>query len=370
MKLALVVPGGVDRSGEVRVIPVFLTLIDWLARNHQVHVFVLHQEPLPDTWMLRGATVHNIGARRTRLRAVAAIVAEHRRAPFDVIQAVFSGYCSLIAVAAARLLRRPSAVHIAGGELVALHAIGYGGRRKWRGRLREAVILRLADRVTAASEPIIASLQALGIAATRVPLGVDLRAWPVAPPRVRQGAVARLLHVASLNPVKDQRTLLQAMAALKRAGVAFTLDMVGVDTLDGAMQRLVQALGLQDQVRFLGFKTQRELRPIMLAADLLLLSSLHEAGPMVLLEAAVAGVPTVGTAVGHLVEWAPVSALAVPPGEWAGMAEAVRQVLGDDQLRLRLAWAAQCRAVREDAAFTARLFEQLYRQVCDARPLS
>ncbi|MCC4611636.1 glycosyltransferase family 4 protein [Xanthomonas campestris pv. esculenti] len=370
MKLALVVPGGVDRSGEVRVIPVFLTLIDWLARNHQVHVFVLHQEPLPDTWMLRGATVHNIGARRTRLRAVAAIVAEHRRAPFDVIQAVFSGYCSLIAVAAARLLRRPSAVHIAGGELVALHAIGYGGRRKWRGRLREAVILRLADRVTAASEPIIASLQALGIAATRVPLGVDLRAWPVAPPRARQGAVARLLHVASLNPVKDQRTLLQAMAALKRAGVAFTLDMVGVDTLDGAMQRLVQALGLQEQVRFLGFKTQRELRPIMLAADLLLLSSLHEAGPMVLLEAAVAGVPTVGTAVGHLVEWAPVSALAVPPGDWAGMAEAVRQVLGDDQLRLRLAWAAQCRAVREDAAFTARLFEQLYRQVCDARPLS
>ncbi|MCC4609431.1 glycosyltransferase family 4 protein [Xanthomonas campestris pv. zinniae] len=370
MKLALVVPGGVDRSGEVRVIPVFLTLIDWLARNHQVHVFVLHQEPLPDTWMLRGATVHNIGARRTRLRAVAAIVAEHRRAPFDVIQAVFSGYCSLIAVVAARLLQRPSAVHIAGGELVALHAIGYGGRRKWRGRLREAVILRLVDRVTAASEPIIASLQALGIAATRVPLGVDLRAWPVSPPRARQGAVARLLHVASLNPVKDQRTLLQAMAALKRAGVAFTLDMVGVDTLDGAMQRLVQALGLQDQVRFLGFKTQRELRPIMLAADLLLLSSLHEAGPMVLLEAAVAGVPTVGTAVGHLVEWAPVSALAVPPGDWAGMAEAVRQVLGDDQLRLRLAWAAQCRAVREDAAFTTRLFEQLYRQVCDARPLS
>lgn len=106
MKLALVVPGGVDRSGEVRVIPVFLTLIEWLARHHPVHVFVLHQEPLPGTWALRGATVHNIGARRTRTRAIAAIASEHRRAPFDVIQAIFSGYCSLIAVAAARLLRR------------------------------------------------------------------------------------------------------------------------------------------------------------------------------------------------------------------------------------------------------------------------
>ncbi|WP_017161289.1 glycosyltransferase, partial [Xanthomonas phaseoli] len=176
MKLALVVPGGVDRSGEVRVIPVFLTLIEWLARSHDVHVFVLHQEPQPGTWHLRGATVHNIGARRTRLRAIAAICDEHRRAPFAVIQAIFSGYCSLIAVTAAKLLRRPSVVHIAGGELIALHRIGYGGRRKWRGRLREAVILRLADQVTAASAPIIDSLQALGIAAQRVPLGVDLRA--------------------------------------------------------------------------------------------------------------------------------------------------------------------------------------------------
>ncbi|SOO32375.1 Putative glycosyltransferase (fragment) [Xanthomonas phaseoli pv. phaseoli] len=175
--------------------------------------------------------------------------------------------------------------------------------------------------------------------------------------------------MASLNPVKDQATLLQAMAALKRAGVAFTLDMVGVDTLDGAMQRLVQQLGLQQQVRFLGFKTQRALRPIMLSADLLVLSSLHEAGPLVLLEAAVAGIPTVGTAVGHLVEWAPACALAVPLGDWAGMAEAIRQVLGDDELRLRLAWAAQCRAVREDAALTTLLFEQVYRQLCEQRPL-
>ncbi|RBF27474.1 glycosyltransferase family 1 protein, partial [Xanthomonas oryzae pv. oryzae] len=197
----------------------------------------------------------------------------------------------------------------------------------------------------------------------------DLRAWPPVAPRARTASVARLLHVASLNPVKDQTTLLQAMAALTRAGVAFTLDMVGVDTLDGAMQCLVRQLGLQQQVRFLGFKTQRELRPIMLSADLLVMSSLHEAGPLVLLEAAVAGVPTVGTAVGHLVEWAPISALAVPPGDWAGMAEAIRQVLGDDELRLRLAWAAQCRAVREDAASTTRLFEQVYRQLCEPQQL-
>lgn len=365
MKLALIVPGGVDRSGEFRVIPVLLTLIERLAKTHEVHVFALHQEAAPGRWELAGATIHNVGERWTRLRAIAAIRAEHRRAPFDLIQAFFSGYCSLVAVAAAHLLRRPSLVHIAGGELVALHEIGYGGRRTWRARLREAVVLRSADAITAASGPIIDSLLALGLEdAQRIPLGVDLRAWPPLAPRRRGEGFARLLHVASLNRVKDQSTLLHALAILQRAGVPFHMDIVGVDTLQGEMQRLAQRLGLDHQVHFRGFKTQRELRPIMEAADLLVMSSLHEAGPMVLLEAAIAGVPTVGTLVGHLVEWAPSAALAVPPGDSAALAEAVRQVLKDEDLRLRLAWAAQCRATREDASHTARSFERLYHWLC------
>jgi hypothetical protein len=97
--------------------------------------------------------------------------------PFDLVHAIFSGSCSLIAVAAAKLLRLPSLVHVAGGELVALHEIDYGGRRLWKGQFCGAVVLRRADVITA-SAPIIESLQALGLKAQRVSLGVDLQAWP------------------------------------------------------------------------------------------------------------------------------------------------------------------------------------------------
>ncbi|HEX7813539.1 glycosyltransferase family 4 protein [Dyella sp.] len=360
MKLALVVPGGVDRSGEYRVIPVLLTLIEHLARNHEVHVFALRQEARPDRWSLAGATIHNIGDGWPRRRAIAAIRAEHRRAPFDAIQSIFSGSCSFVAVAAARWLRVPSLVHIAGGELVALHAIGYGGRRHWRSRVREAITLRMASAVTAASGPIIESLQALGIHGWRVPLGVDLSAWPPLPPRNRAPGPARLLHVASLNRVKDQTTLLRALAMLAQQGVNFHMEMVGVDTLDGEMQALASELKLETHISFLGFKTQRQLRPIMERADLLVMSSLHEAGPLVLLEAAIAGVPTVGTAVGHVAEWSPTAALAVPIGDTDALAQAVARVLSDESLRLRLAWAAQCRALVEDAEYTARAFDALY----------
>lgn len=361
MKIALVVPGGVDRSGDRRVIPALLALVERLAQRHDVHVFALRQEPLAGEWPLAGATVHNIGDGWTRLRAIAAIAREHRRARFDVIHAIFSGSCGLVAVAAAAVLRVRSAVHIAGGELVALHDIVYGGRRRRISRLREAVVLRVADAVTAASAPVIASLRDLGIEARRVPLGVDLRAWPVSPPRPRGDRPARLIHVASLNRVKDQPTLLRALSVLLRQGQAFTADLVGVDTLHGEMQALAATLGLQDCVRFHGFMTQRELRPLLAQADLLVVSSRHEAGPLVALEAAIAGVPTVGTAVGHLVEWAPSAASAVPVGDAGALAAAITEVVGDDALRLRMAAAAQHRAMREDADCTARAFEAIYR---------
>lgn len=362
MKLALVVPGGVDRGGERRVIPALLALIERLSRNHEVHVFALHQEAARGEWMLAGARIHNIGEGWTRLRAVRAILAEHRRGPFDRIQAIFSGSCGLVAVAAARWLRVRGFVHVAGGELVALPAIGYGGRRRPWSRLREALVLRAADAVTAASAPILASLRDLGIHAERIPLGVDLGAWPPSPPRRRGAAPARLIHVASLNRVKDQATLLRALSILAQRGIDFTMDVVGVDTLDGEVQQLAAELGLGGRVRFTGFMTQRELRPMLEASDVLVLASRHEAGPVVSLEAAIAGVPTVGTAVGHLLEWAPSAALAAPVGDAPALAGAVRRVLDDEALRLRLASAAQRLAVAEDADFTARAFETLYRR--------
>jgi glycosyltransferase involved in cell wall biosynthesis len=250
---------------------------------------------------------------------------------------------------------------------VALRDIGYGGQLTWKGRLSERLTLRCADTVTATSEPIIDELRAFGVRAQRVPLGVDLRRWPARAPHPRRRGPAHLVHIASLNRVKDQPTLLHALARLAKAGVDFEMDIVGVDTLQGEMQGLLRQLDLGGRVRFLGFKTQRELRPVMEAADLLVMSSRHEAGPAVLLEAAVAGVPAVGTAVGHIVEWAPSAALAVPVGNSERLADAIHTLLANEDLRLRVARAAQCRALSEDADYTARTFDALYQRLVNSR---
>ena len=96
---------------------------------------------------------------------------------------------------------------------------------------------------------------------------------------------------------------------------------------------------------------------------LLLVTSRHEAGPLVLLEAAVAGVPTVGTAVGHLTEWAPDAAVAVPVGDSAALASETAALLRNEERRLTIAAAAHARALREDADFTARATAALYGEI-------
>jgi glycosyltransferase involved in cell wall biosynthesis len=367
--MAVVVPGGVDRSGERRVIPAFVALIGRLSRAHEVHVYALHQEQARGEWRLGGAHVHNVGSGRLLwLRALTAIRAQHRRAPFDMVQALFCGTAGAVAVAASRVLHIPVAIHVAGGELASLCDIGYGGARHAPRRLIERWLLRSADGVTAASAPMIDAIQALGIRARRIPLGAEPRVWCMRTPRRRDlSKPVRLIHVASLNRVKDQPTLLQALAMLRDRGHDFRMEVVGEDTLAGETQALVAQLALESRVRFLGFLTQADTRLQMEQADLLVMSSRHEAGPLVILEAAATGVPTVGTAVGHIAEWAPDAAVAVPTRDAAALARGMESLIVDEDRRLRIAHAAQARAAALDADYTAGEFAELHAALLSAR---
>jgi glycosyltransferase involved in cell wall biosynthesis len=362
MRIALVVPGGVDRSGTHRVIPALLALIHGLAQRHEVHVFAVSQESRRGSWPLVGAQVHNIPPRLAFLRTLWAIVRLHRERPFDVVQSIWAGHCGFIAVCASRLLRRACLVHVAGGEFVSLPAIRYGGTLRLLSRLQGRFVLRGATRISAASEPMVAAIRERGFAAERISLGVDLAAWPPRVPVRIAGSTPRLVHVASLNRVKDQTTLLHALALLKKSGVAFQADIVGEDTMQGAIQNLAGHLGLAECVRFTGFMTQTQLHEFLAGAHLNLVSSLHEAGPVVVLEAAVVGVPTVGTRVGHIAEWAPHAAVAVPVADAAGLSSAIAALLADENRRLALALEAQRRAIAEDSRYTVRRFDSLCAQ--------
>jgi glycosyltransferase involved in cell wall biosynthesis len=206
-----------------------------------------------------------------------------------------------------------------------------------------------------------------GYRADRLPLGVDLGEWVPRPARTRDTRrPARLVHVASLSPVKDQTTLLRAAALLAAKGVMFTLDIVGEDTLAGRIQQAARTAGLEEHVRFHGFLEQTAVREVVREADLLVVSSRHEGAPIVLAEAAALGVPAVGTAVGQILEWAPDAAVAVPVADADSLAGAIETLLHDEATRLRIAANAQRRATAEDADWTAARVTQLYEEIAGA----
>ncbi len=364
MKVALIVPGGVDRSGTVRVIPCLLWMIERLARHHEVHVFALRQEPQPSHYKLLGAQIHNAGSRPRRLRLIVQFLKEHSKAKFDVIHAVWAAPPGVLAGVLGRVLGVPVLLRLTGGDLSAIADIGYGQRRTWRGRLWLRLAVWGATHITVPSDAMQRAAAALVIRAERLPWGVALDRLPAAMPRARPiDRPARLLFVGSLNRVKDPSCLLHAAKVLRDREIPFHLDLIGEDLSSGELERLARNLGLAPVARFHGFLTQDRLFEMMAAADLLLVSSRHEADPVVALEAAIAGTPTVGTAVGHLADWAPDAAAVVAPSEPTALAEAVIEVLRDDGRRVAMALSAQQRAVREDSDWSARRVLEIYEQL-------
>ena len=368
MRIALVVAGGVDPSGRERVIPALLWLIERLARRHTLHVFVLRYHREPCTYQLLGAAVHDLGRAhgptglRSLLQARHLVRALRIAGPFDVVHGYWAVPAGMLAALAGRWLGIPTVVTFDSGELVSLPQFGYGLQRGWRGRLAVAMTAKLATRLHVCSEYMERLAKAAGLDVDRIPLGVDVRRFQ-RPRETDPGPPWRLLHVASLNRVKDQATLLGALARIVERMPDVHLDVVGEDTLGGLVQAQAVALGLGRHVSFHGFQPTDRLPPFYQRAHLLVVPSRHESAGIVVLEAAVSGLPAIGTAAGYIADWSPDAAYGVPAGDVAALADGIVTLLGDPARRARMAGEAERRARARDADWTADAMERLYRSV-------
>lgn len=144
-----------------------------------------------------------------------------------------------------------------------------------------------------------------------------------------------VLAVARLHPQKDIPTLLRALAALRDANVRGLVIGEGPDRT--ALLELRSQLGLDGVVDFLAATDNAADQ--MAAADVLVISSIWESGPLVAVEALQLGLPLVSTPVGFVPKLVVhgESALLVPVGDHAAMAQAVARVLFDGELARTLA---------------------------------
>jgi glycosyltransferase involved in cell wall biosynthesis len=374
MRIGLVVPGFSADAGDW-CIPVLRHLVVRLVAGADVQIFALRYPDHRGSYGVFGAQVTALGGgdatggRSAGLwqRTAGALVAEHRRRPFDVLHAFWAGEPGFVTALLGRALGIPTVVSVAGGELARLRDIGYGGLLRRLDRVKTRLALRLAGAVTAGSALALASAQpflpAHGASlARRVPLGVDLAMF--APGRApRNGSPTRILHVASLSGVKDQATLLSAAAALRERGYAFQLDIVGTGPLEAELRSLAGCLGLSENICWRGAVPHDQMPRAYQRADLFVLSSRHEAQGMVALEAAASGVPVVGTAVGVIPELRPATRT-IRVGDAGGLADGMAELVEDEPSRVRSGCAARERAVAEySIELCTTRFLDLYREL-------
>jgi glycosyltransferase involved in cell wall biosynthesis len=167
--------------------------------------------------------------------------------------------------------------------------------------------------------------------------------------------------VARLVPIKRHEWFLEAAVKVTQRYPGCQFLLVGDGERRQELEEFVRQLGLDGQVRFLGW--QRDLERIYADLDLVALTSANEGSPVSLIEAMAAGRPVVSTRVGgvpDLVENG-VAGLLVPPGDPAALAEAMTTLLADPQRRRLMGQAGRERVYPAlSAQRLVRDIDQLY----------
>jgi D-inositol-3-phosphate glycosyltransferase len=200
-----------------------------------------------------------------------------------------------------------------------------------------------------------------------VPLGVDPDMFrPIIRSEARQavgldlaGMCRLILFVGRMDPLKGLETLLRAVCKLTdlepELVKGLCMAVIGGDADENetglnneleCLDKLKNEVGLRDLVIFLGSRAQDTLPYYYSAAEVCVVPSHYESFGLVALEAMACGTPVIASRVGglQLTVEDDVTGFLVPAGDPDALAEKLRLILADSELRERLGANARRKA--------------------------
>jgi glycosyltransferase involved in cell wall biosynthesis len=253
----------------------------------------------------------------------------------------------------------------------------------WKGRWQLAIdrwLGRRTDCVVGNSRAVVEFYRRAGVPGDRLAMiysGIE----DAEPPAVDRAAIRAelgvpaeaplLIFIGRLAPQKGVDDLLRAIDLLQHLRPDLRVWIVGDGPLRDNLQELVIAFRLTSVVRFLGHR--EDVPRLLAAADLLVLPSLYEGLPNVVLEAMRFRQPVVATAAPGTTELVVdgQTGLLVPPRAPQQLARAIRTVIEDPTLARRLGEAGRAHV---ETAFRAETmtaqFADLYERLARAKGLA
>jgi glycosyltransferase involved in cell wall biosynthesis len=173
-----------------------------------------------------------------------------------------------------------------------------------------------------------------------------------------------ILYLGTLEPRKDVPTLVDACDRLwaRRPDAPDLVLAGGAGWKTSALEERIAASPFRSRIHLPGYASHETARDLYRAAEVFVYPSLAEGFGLPVVEAMACGVPVVVSTADALREVAGDCALYAEPGDAAGFARRIEQILDDAQLASRLAAAGPVRAAgfswESAARSTARVLEE------------
>ncbi|GAB4030041.1 glycosyltransferase family 4 protein [Spirosoma gilvum] len=333
-KIAFIIKGGVGVGFKLEGCVWLVELCEYMAKEYDLTVFSfvkVDDQYQPKGYKIVSAPSNSSGSTIWQLSyLMLQFIKLHRLKRFDLIHGFWAYPSGLMSLMTSKLFNIKSILTFIGSETANIPDIQYG---LYRNRYKKQLIQFIAAHV----DCIVAQTQnhAKRIKEnTRykrleiISFGIDNGKFPVAEKILSNPY--QFLYLGDINRVKDLPTLLRTFKLIS-SRIEAKLDIVGLDTLKGEIQELVNESGLSDTVNFYGRQLNNELTPFLQKAHFLLLTSLSEAHALVANEAMASGVVVCGTRVGILDDLSGEITTVVDVGNAEGLANKVFQLIENPQ---------------------------------------
>ncbi len=170
-----------------------------------------------------------------------------------------------------------------------------------------------------------------------------------------------LLCSGRLAPEKKVDVILKAVAKVVEEFPTITLVITGHGSVEGSLKKLAADLGIEKNVRFLGFVDSALLPKLYRASDAYVLMSTAETQSLSLMQAFAAGVPALTARSRGLVDYTPEDCgFLIEPGNVDELASRISLLLNDPEIRERMGQAGAAFVATLTPGAIAVAWEEIY----------